>query len=263
MIQIDNVYDTLCKSIMKSIQVNCRVDYCTTHKSEEDTQYDFQSSEIYNNVYRNLKACVVELFENNKSNLNVDSEIQLNINTKCGCRISIFLRYIIEVGLISVIESITTDIVASLTNEKLFGNYVPNCIFVFGNPFNLGQGSEIHIAYTMIMQKAIDDGVYIKEKDTKIFVLRESIIQLLDTSSTGKNPYMLERFVTGTLCQVSSNTYMMRISSSNGLLPFTRINSDGDIKNTTAGDGSYMVFIQKGKPVSTKGLIIQTKEVPC
>ncbi|KAG2202575.1 hypothetical protein INT47_012569 [Mucor saturninus] len=38
MIQIDNVYDTLCKSVMKSIQVDCRVEYCITHKSEEDTQ---------------------------------------------------------------------------------------------------------------------------------------------------------------------------------------------------------------------------------
>ncbi|KAI7896708.1 uncharacterized protein EV154DRAFT_214140 [Mucor mucedo] len=42
--------------------------------------------------------------------------------------------------------------------------------------------------------------------------------------------------------------------------PFTRINSDDDIKNSIAGDGSYLVFIQKGKPVSTKGFIIQTNE---
>ncbi|KAG2200012.1 hypothetical protein INT47_000362 [Mucor saturninus] len=60
-IHIDDVYDTLCKSIVKSIQIDCQVDYCTTHKSEEDTQYDFQSFKIYSNVYRNLKPCVVEL----------------------------------------------------------------------------------------------------------------------------------------------------------------------------------------------------------
>ncbi|KAG2193301.1 hypothetical protein INT47_008662 [Mucor saturninus] len=60
-IDIDDVYDTLCKSIMKSLQVNCQVDYCTTHKSQEDTQCDFQSSKICSNIYRNLKPCVVEL----------------------------------------------------------------------------------------------------------------------------------------------------------------------------------------------------------
>ncbi|KAI7873149.1 uncharacterized protein EV154DRAFT_103029 [Mucor mucedo] len=262
MIQIDDVYDTLCKSIMKSLQVNCQVDYCTTHNSEEDTQYDLQSLEIYNNIYRNLKPCVVELFEKTKSNLDMDSKIQLNINTKCGCSISIFLRDIIEVCLMSVIESISGDITASLTNKKLFENYVQKYIFVFGDPFNLAQGSMIHIAYTMIMQKAMDDVVYMEEKDTKIFVLRESIFQLLETFLSGKKPYMFERFVTGTLCQVSSNTYGIRILFSyiSRSMSFTRINSDGDIKNTIADDGSYLVFIQKGKPVPTKGFIIQINE---
>ncbi|KAI7891359.1 uncharacterized protein EV154DRAFT_602498 [Mucor mucedo] len=260
MIHIDDVYDTLCKSIMKSLQVNCQVDYCTTHKSQEDTQYDFQSFEIFSNIYRNLKPCVVELLEKNKSNLDMDSKIQLNINTKCGCSINIFLRDIIEVGLMSVIEGITTYILASLTNKKLFGNYVPNYIFVFGDPFNLAQGSKIHKTYSMLMQKAIDDGVYIKQKDTKTFVLRESFFQLPETFLSGKKPYMSERFVTGTLCQVSSNTYGMKISGYTRSIPFTRINSDGDIKNSIGRDGSYLVFIQKGKPVPTKGLIIQINE---
>ncbi|KAI7891447.1 uncharacterized protein EV154DRAFT_224686 [Mucor mucedo] len=262
MIHINDVYDALCKSIMRSLQVNCQFDYCTTHKSEEDVQYDFQSFEIYNNIYRNLKPCVVELFEKNKSNLDMESKIQLDINTKCGCSISIFLRDIIETGLISVIESMATDILSSLINKRLFGNYVPNYIFVFGDPFNLGQGSKIHIAYTMIMQKAMDDGVYIKEKDTKTFVLRKSIFQLLEKFLSGKKPYMFERFVTGTLCQVSSNTYGMRVSINrrNQLIPFTRINSDGDIKNTIEDGGTYLVFIQKGKPVPTKEFIIQVNK---
>ncbi|KAI7891357.1 uncharacterized protein EV154DRAFT_222753 [Mucor mucedo] len=260
MIHINDVHDTLCKSIMKSLQINCQVGYCTTHKSQVDTQYDFQSLEIYNNIYQNLKPCVVELFENIKSNLDMDSKIQLDINTKCGCNISIFLRDIIEIGLMSVIEGVTTDILASLDNTELFGNYVPNYIFVFGNPFNLAQGSKIHIAYTMLMQKAIDDGVYIKETDTKTFVVGEFIFQLLGMFLSGKKPYMFDRFVTGTLCRVSSNTYGMRISSLNGFIPLTLLNGDGDIKNTIADDGSYMVFIQKGKPVPTKGLIIQIIE---
>ncbi|KAI7891466.1 uncharacterized protein EV154DRAFT_551609 [Mucor mucedo] len=222
----------------------------------------FQSLEIYNNIYRNLKPCVVELFEKKQIKFEHGFQIQLNINTKCGCSISIFLRDIIEVCLMSVIESISGDITASLTNKKLFGNYVPKYIFVFGDPFNLAQGSMIHIAYTIIMKKAIDDGVYIKEKDTKTFVLRKSIFQLLEKFLSGKKTYMFDRFVTGTLCQVSSKTYGMRISTYflGKLIPFTRLNSDGDIKNTIADDGSYLVFIQKGKPVPTKGFKIQINE---
>ncbi|KAI7891375.1 uncharacterized protein EV154DRAFT_551551 [Mucor mucedo] len=229
---------------------------------EEDTHYDFQSFKTYSNIYRNLKSCVIKLLEKNKSNLDMDSRIQLNINTKCGCGISIFLRNIIEVGLTSVIENMATDILSSLTNKTLFGNYVPNYIFVFGNPFNLTYGSKIYTAYTMIIQKAIDDGIYIKEKDTKAFVLKESIFQLLKLFAPKKKPYLYERFVTGTLCQVSSETYAIRVGSSEtGMFyPFIRINSNGDIRNTIIGDGSYLVFIQKGKPFSTKGLIIQTNE---
>ncbi|KAI7893064.1 uncharacterized protein EV154DRAFT_165002 [Mucor mucedo] len=258
-IQIDDVYDTLCKRIMKSIQFNCQVDYCTTHKSEKDTPYDFQSFEIYSDIYRNLKPCVAEIFEKNKLNFDMDFKIQLDVNTKCGCCISIFLRDIIEVSLMSVIESMATDIVASLTNKKLFGNYVPSCIFVFGDPFNLGHGSKIHIAYAMLMQKAIDDGVYIKEKDTKTFVQRESIFQLLETFLAKKKPYMFERFVTGTLCQVSSETYGMRVESY-GLKSYARMDSGG-IKNQIAEDDPYFVFIQKGKPISTKGFIIQVNSI--
>ncbi|KAI7873137.1 uncharacterized protein EV154DRAFT_102363 [Mucor mucedo] len=262
MIHIHDVYDTLCKSIMKSLQINCQVDYCTTHQSEEDTQYDFQSFEIYRNIYRNLKPCVVELLEKNKSNLDMDSKIQLNINTECGCSISIFLRDIIELGLMPVIESLATDIVASLTNKKLFRNYVPNYIFVFGDPFNLEQGSKIYIAYTMIMQTAIDDGLYSEEKDAKAFILKETIFQLLNPLVPKRTPNMFDRFVTGTLCQVSSETYGMRVDL-NGFFPFIRINSNGDIKNTIAEDGSYLVFIQKGKPVSTKSFRIQINDTMC
>ncbi|KAG2192219.1 hypothetical protein INT47_006587 [Mucor saturninus] len=184
MVHIDDVYDSLCKSIMTSIQFNCQVDYCTTHKNGEDTQYDFQSFEIYSNIYRNLKPYVVELLEKNESNLDMGSKIQLNINTKCDCSMYIFLRDIIEVGLTSVIE----------------------------------------------------------RNDTKTFALRESIFQLLMPLISGEKPYMFERYVTGTLCQVSSETYGMQIGL-DGYPPFIRINSDGNITNTIAEDGSYLLIV--------------------
>ncbi|KAI7873145.1 uncharacterized protein EV154DRAFT_102827 [Mucor mucedo] len=261
-IHIDDVLDSLCKNIMKNMQVNCPFDYCTTHKNEEDAQYDFQSFETFRNIYENLKSCVVELLKKNKANLDMNSKLQLDISIKCGCSINIFLRDIIEVGLTPVIENMAIDIVASLTNKELFGNYAPNYVFVFGDPFSLTYGSMIHTVYTMIMQKTIDDGVHFKELNTKTSVLKESIFQLLNSSVPKKRPYMFERFITGTLCQVPSKTYALRILCNEPGMsyPFIRISSNGDIKNTIAGDGSYFVFIQKGKPLSTKGFRIHINE---
>ncbi|KAI7869628.1 uncharacterized protein EV154DRAFT_530660 [Mucor mucedo] len=259
-LHIEDVYDTLCKNFMKCIQTNnCQLKYCPAHTNEQDKRYDFKLFETYSNIYPNLKPCLVKLLEQNRVNLDMNSKIQLNMNSKCACSITIFLRDIIEVYLVSVVENMATDIVASLTNKMLFGNYVPNYIFVFGDPFNLTYGSEIHTAYTMIMQKAMDDGIHLKEKDTKAYILRDSIFQLLELLVQRKKPYLLERFVTGTLCQVSSETYALRVNTTaSGLFyPFLQINSNGDTGNIIGRDGSFLVFIQKGKPISTKGLKIQ------
>ncbi|KAG2199834.1 hypothetical protein INT47_009447 [Mucor saturninus] len=103
---IEYVYGTLCKSIMKMIQAYDQVDYCNKHKNKENAQYDFQSFETYSNVYHDLKQYVVKLLEKNKANLDMNSKIQLNMNTKCGCSVSISLRDIIEVGLMSAIENL-------------------------------------------------------------------------------------------------------------------------------------------------------------
>lgn len=191
----------------------------------------------------------------------MNSQIQLNINSKCACNISIFLRDIIEVALMSVIENMAAIIAASLTNKGLFGNYVANHIFVFGDPFNLSYGSMMHIIYNTLLQKAIDDAVRFKEKDTMTFVLGESLCQLLKLVTDTK-PYMLEDFVTGKLCQVSSETYALRSESFDGIVnfPFHRINRDGVIKNNEEMGGSYFVIIQKGMPVSTKAFTIQRQE---
>ncbi|KAI7869620.1 uncharacterized protein EV154DRAFT_556732 [Mucor mucedo] len=260
-LHIEDVYDTLCKNVMKSIQANnCQVKYCSAHRNKQDKRYNFETFETYSNIYPNLKPCLVKLLEQNRVNLDMNSKIQMNMNSKCACNITIFLRDIIEVCLVPVVEIMATDIVASLTNKMLFGNYVPNYIFVFGDPFNLTYGSKIHTVYTMIMQKAMDDGIHLKEKDTKAYILRDSIFQLLELFVQRKKPYLLERFVTGTLCQVSSETFAVRLESFLSIKSdrFVRINSKGVVKNIIEGDGSYLVFIQKGKPISKKGLIIKT-----
>lgn len=115
-----------------------------------------------------------------------------------------------------------------------------------------------HTAYTLITQQAIDDGLYSKEKDTQFFVLRDSFDQLMKLDRQNK-PYMYERFVNGTLCQISSTSYAIRIISlvPDISYPFSRINRNGNIKNTIEGDGSCLVFTKEGKPIPTKSFTIR------
>ncbi|KAI7894261.1 uncharacterized protein EV154DRAFT_478509 [Mucor mucedo] len=255
---IDDVYDNLCKILWSCMQTHCQVNSCATHKNMHSVQYDLCDFQAYSDVTQNLRRSVVELLEMNKTSMDMNSKIQLNINSKCACSISIFLRDIIEVALMSVIENVATIIAASLTNKRLFGNYVANYIFVSGDPFNLSYGSKTHTTYTMLLQKSIDNAVQFKEKDTISFALGVSLYQLLQLVKHTK-PYMFEHFIFGRLCQVSSETYALRIKQRylERYLPFIAISRDDDIKNTMRGDSSYVVFIQKGKPVSTKSFIIQ------
>ncbi|KAI7891700.1 uncharacterized protein EV154DRAFT_506933 [Mucor mucedo] len=260
-LDIDDVYDSLCKPLWKTIQSNTQVNYCAIHNDRYNAQHDLYTFQAYSDISQNLKLCVVKLLEMNKASVDMNSKIHLSISNKCTCSISVSLRDCIEVALVSVIENMATVIAASLTNKRLYGKYAANYIFVFGDPFNVFYGSVIHTIYTMLMQKTIDDAVQFKEKDTITFALGESLYQLLKPVTHTK-PHMLEHFITGKLCRVSSETYALRVKESHtGLhIPFSRINRNGDIKNNLYEDGNYLVFIQKGKPVSTSIFAIQLQE---
>lgn len=189
----------------------------------------------------------------------MDLKIKLKINDRCDCNISIFLRDIIELGLKPVMENIATVIAASLIDKELFGYYEVNYLFVMGDPLNLSYGSTIYNAYSTIAQQAIDVGVYSKEKDTQIFIFRDSFCQLIQPGTRSK-PYMYERFVTGTLCQVSSETYAVRLPKQ---LPFMErfasfflINRNEEIKDTINGYGRFLILIQKGRPISIAKLFM-------
>lgn len=185
--------------------------------------------------------------------------MKFNIDNECSCGISICFLDIVEIGLKSVLDNITTIIAASLTNKELFGNYEAKYAFVMGNPFHLSQGSRIHKTYTTMLKKAIDNSIMLKEKDTEAFVLSESIWQLLETTLT--KPYMYDRFVEGALCQVSGETFAVRFPTSDPktFYSFSRINRNGNFKSTIPNDGSYLVFLQRGEPISKKGLVVKIK----
>ncbi|KAI7876812.1 uncharacterized protein EV154DRAFT_486426 [Mucor mucedo] len=134
-------------------------------------------------------------------------------------------------------------------------------LFVLGNPFDMSCNLVVYTVYTMIIKKAINDCVHVKEKDTPSFVPRESFMHLLEPV-TRIRPYMYERFVNGTLCQVSGETYALRLSFNhwNVFLPFFHKDNNDNIRNTIENDGSYSVFIQKGKAISTKGCMVEVPQ---
>lgn len=192
--------------------------------------------------------------------LDMDSEKKLKINEECDCCIGISLRNIIETGLKPVMKDIASAIAASLTNKILFGNYEVDSLFVLGDPFDLSYGSKIHTVYAMITQEAMDDGLHLKEKDTRLFVIRESLFRLI-APVTHSKPYMYDRFIIGTLCQVSSRAFAIRFifeyTSYHMTFKSSSIrNRNEEIKKTIDADGSYLVIIQKGEPISTKKLML-------
>ncbi|KAI7891397.1 uncharacterized protein EV154DRAFT_223588 [Mucor mucedo] len=223
---------------------------------KHNKQHNIDSFQTYNNISENFKRCVVELMTMNNESIDMGSSIKFQISDGCDCGVVIFFRNLIEADLKPALKDISTIIAASLTNKKLFGDYEVDYIFTLGNPFNLPQESLSCTTYTMLLQEVIDASLQSKEKDTQAFVLGETILQLLEPITCIK-PYIYERFVTGTLCQVSSETYAVRLrhNTFEDKKPY-----NVDINNTIWGDDSYFVFIQKGKPIPTKRFLIKFNE---
>ncbi|KAI7890470.1 uncharacterized protein EV154DRAFT_511332 [Mucor mucedo] len=256
-IHIDDVYDTLCKEVWKAIQCNCHFDYCPIHKDRKDKIFDFESSHSYISSRQNLKQCIVQLLGKNKEHMDMNSKIKFNTNNECACGIWIHLDLVVEAGLQSIAKNITAIIAASLTNQALFKYYEPKYLFVLGDPFNMSYGSSIHTAYATAVQRAIDDAIQLKANDTEAFVFRDSIEILLETVQDVK-PYLYDRFVTGTLCQVPNSTYGVRFNFQ-FCYSFDLMNRRGKIKKYVEGCFDYMACIVKGKPISTTGTMIKLK----
>ncbi|KAI7875827.1 uncharacterized protein EV154DRAFT_74322 [Mucor mucedo] len=243
-IYINDVYDTLVKKIWMRMQRNYQIDFCTTHMQNKNTKNDFGSIQKCGYMRQNLKSCVVKLLKRNRDKLDMNSTIKLNIDDKCDCNIDIFLCNVIEVGLKSVMEEIAAVIAASLSNKEIFGNYETDYLFMSGDPFNLSYGSLIYNAYTMVAQQAIDDSIKLNQRDTQGFILRESFRKLLKPNTHNK-PYMYDRFITGTLCQVSSKTHAVRFSSLYGAIKVEEIPRDQPLAEIISVENSKGVQSEK------------------
>ncbi|KAI7893679.1 uncharacterized protein EV154DRAFT_600729 [Mucor mucedo] len=262
-VYFDDVYDELCKTVWKNMKSNCQINYCITHKDKNNKEYDFGSFQAYRDIRQTLKQRILELLKDDSHNVDMNLHTKLNIGDTCSCHMVISFRLVIELGLELIIKRIVTMLAASLTNYDQFGNYKTDYIFVLGDPFNLSYGSPFYTVYTTILQKAMDDGIQANGRDTQAFVMQDSLSQLIYLSKPIR-PNMFDRFIYGTLCQVPSNTYGVRFELKSGLcFPFIRVNGSGDIKKSVNGcSENFLIFIEKGKPLSTTGAIIKiTHEV--
>lgn len=66
-ISIDDVYDTLCKEIWKSINYGDQINYCATHLHDKHEENGLGSFETYSTVRQKLKLLVVKLVSWNQS----------------------------------------------------------------------------------------------------------------------------------------------------------------------------------------------------
>lgn len=132
----------------------------------------------------------------------------ISINDTCECSINVTLRSIIDNGLNPILKNITTIIAGSVVNKNLFGYYTVDHLFVLGNIFNLKQESLIFTKYINILQHKLVDSFELKEKFCKIFILKETLYQILQPIIE-KKQYIYESFIDGIPDQVFTNTYIL------------------------------------------------------
>lgn len=179
----------------------------------------------------------------------------MSISNDCTCSIGMSRRYIIDVGLNPVIQKMATITAASLTNYKLFGHYEVDYIFTLGNPFNLCPSSIHYNTYHTQIQRELDIGIYSKGKDAQGFALQESLAKL-SIPITQSKPYMYDRLISGTLCQVSRETYGIRLIDKRN--QFQKFYTN-DCTTMIPDDGSYLVVLKKGQQIPITGFTINLR----
>ncbi|KAG2201453.1 hypothetical protein INT47_001502 [Mucor saturninus] len=249
-IHMEDVYDTLYKTILETLISSSPFDCCSMHESEGSGLHNLNLLRVYKNAYQQFKILLINALSMDQTTIfDMDSKHEFKVSDECSCKITLLLRDIIENGIKPVIQDITTTIAASMANTELFGHYEVGSLFILGNPFSLSKCSPLYAAYTMIVQKEISIAMELKEKDINGFVLQESFCQLLEPVTLTR-PYMYDRFIRGVLTVVSNETYGIHmLGDSRPLRPKCAKRSD-----TVAKDGEYLVFLQKGEPIPKTGL---------
>lgn len=149
-----------------------------------------------------------------------------------------------------------------------FGNYAVDSLFILGNIFILSDGSPIDKTCHLILQRALDDSIELKEKDIKGFIFRESLYQLLQPVQDEK-PHTYDTVSIGNLNQVARETYGIYVKnvykgdiiySGDELRPFLScMNNRNYGSSVVGGRDAAMIILQKGQSIRNTGFIKQFK----
>ncbi|KAG2213114.1 hypothetical protein INT47_011263 [Mucor saturninus] len=211
--EMRNIIDLISINIWKHMKACGKIEHSNSDTDKRCLSSDLNSLQIYNDVLKSLKLYVSECFKPRQAILNMDKIQQIKLSHTCDCTFDLSLRTTIEVGLKPVVEGITDTIAASLTNDDLFGNYVVDFLFILTELFPFVYDCPNYTAFTRILKEAMDSSIQSKEKDTPVYVLEESLCQLIQPA-IDKQPFMYDSFITVRLTH-SVTTKLEGIISSN------------------------------------------------
>lgn len=188
----------------------------------------------------------------------MDDKTKIMLGEECGCSIYVTARNIIEMGVKSVLQKMTTKIAASLTNINLFGKYEVNFVFIMGDIFNLERNPIMHTIYRRLLQEAYNESIAMKGKDASGFIIQKDIFQLLQPIKT-KKPFMYDSFTIGSLYLTARETYGMYVSgfTEKDRLSYDPQLCDVDTKGAHGEDSNMtMIVLQKGQCIPNTGIDI-------
>lgn len=171
------------------------------------------------------------------------------------------MREILVLALRPTIKSIASIISAALIKPELAGKYKIDYLLILENFWNCHvNSSPIHAALTNMVQAALEDSNEKKGIKPCVFICEETI-ENLTRPEVDKRCFSYDNFKTGTIQQVSSETYGLRLGYYDDVLAFNggmvdilyQSNDDANcLISTKAGDA--VIFVQRGQPIPKEGI---------
>ncbi|KAG2209182.1 hypothetical protein INT47_005474 [Mucor saturninus] len=255
-IQIEDVCDALSRHVWRCIESGNQIEYCSLHN--KTGSHKTFSPRNYSNVLMLLKQHTIKTLSSNFKISSMDDKTKIMLGEECGCSIHVTARNIIEMGVKSVLQKMTTKIAASLTNINLFGKYEVNFVFIMGDIFNLERNPIMYTIYGQLLQEAYNESIAMKGKDASGFIIQKDIFQLLQPIMA-KKPFMYDSFTIGSLYLTARETYGMYVSSfaEKDRLSYDPQLCDVDTKGAHGEDSNMTIIVlQKGQCIPNTGLDI-------
>ncbi|CAO0800088.1 unnamed protein product [Mucor circinelloides] len=203
--QIPDLYDSVFDTLWNIIDGHFTDPHCKSAHEDDPTGFD---------SYKAFKSDLVNMIRNSmetdrKKIHDLDEIIYPNYaKPRCGCNLVISHRFLMNVGILPYLKSISDALVSSLQAVAIFGNYKIACLLVSGRLlFNwLQQYNPTYGDFMWINLKAAIKSA-LRNKQLNTYLLMERVL-VLDDSDHAHKPLKLERYR-----QVFSNYYFLKISS--------------------------------------------------